>query len=230
MAKLIGIKGLIGSGKSTVAKILVDKYNMVEYSIAGPLKEFAKSIGFKHHQVYGSQEQKLELNKDWGISGRRFMQKFGTDIVREGIPNVIPEMKLNNKTLWIRSFEINVLNNNENIVVPDVRFKDEADTIVEHGGYIIEIVDEKIRDNLENKEKSELSIKEITPHIIINNIGTLEDLDDMIYRCICIIDASEFHAYPLEDNICNIYPINYKSNCYQKFIRMLNICIRKLQN
>jgi len=72
---IIGISGFIGSGKTTAANYLVQK-GFKEYSMAGPLKKIAEIFHFELHQLYGTQEQKLELNKYWNISGREFLQKF----------------------------------------------------------------------------------------------------------------------------------------------------------
>lgn len=222
MKTIIGIKGLIGSGKSTIAKILMNNYYMNEYAIASPLKEFALLIGFEYHQVYGTQEEKLEINKEWGISGRHFMQKFGTDLVRENIANVLPEMDLQGKTLWIRAFEINVLNKINNIVVSDVRFKDESDVIKNHNGWIIEVIDEKIRNGTENKEKSEISTKEIIPHILIHNTGTLDELENMIDILMDIIKKNK--PWDTSDgNIMHIYPYRSKKSLCTYISRILRI-------
>lgn len=60
---IIGITGKIGSGKSTLSSYLTENHNYEEYSMAKPLKEIGKIFGFNDQQLYGTQEQKLEIHK-----------------------------------------------------------------------------------------------------------------------------------------------------------------------
>jgi hypothetical protein len=140
---LLGITGKIGSGKSTVTEYLKSRYNMLEYMFAGPLKKIAIALGFEEHQAYGTQEQKLEVNKFWGISGRKFLQVFGSEVCRDYLPKVLPDMNLNNSTLWVRLFEKfyedMLLAKKKSIVCSDVRFEDESNSIKERGGIVIGI-------------------------------------------------------------------------------------------
>lgn len=140
---LLGITGKIGSGKSTVTEYLKSRYNMLEYMFAGPLKKIAIALGFEEHQTYGTQEQKLEVNKFWGISGRKFLQVFGSEVCRDYLPKVLPDMNLNNSTLWVRLFEKfyedMLLAKKKSIVCSDVRFEDESNSIKARGGIVIGI-------------------------------------------------------------------------------------------
>jgi hypothetical protein len=138
---LLGISGEIGCGKSTVADALTKNHGYVEYSFATPLKNMAICAGFEHHQVFGTQEQKLEINQFWGVSGREFLQRFGSEVCRDFVPQVLPNMRFNGKTMWVRLFEkFKADNCSKNVVVSDVRFEDESQTIHENGGVIIRIV------------------------------------------------------------------------------------------
>ena len=140
---LIMLTGKIGSGKTTVANTIITNYDrMIEKTFAWPLKKIAQTIGFTHGQVYGSQEQKLELNSFWGISGREFLQKFGTDVCRNALPNAIVDMQFNGMTLWARLMEKTILENlgSFHIVVSDGRFDDEARLIKRYGGVVVRIV------------------------------------------------------------------------------------------
>lgn len=187
---LLGITGKIGSGKTTTARCLPTDF--VEYSFASPLKDIAKILGFENHEVYGSQEQKLAINDFWGISGRKFLQIFGSEVCRDYLPKAIPDMNFNSKTLWIRLFEkFYARENDKNIVVSDVRFEDEAKSIRELGGYIIR-VERDMKKEISNsghvaatKHKSELELEDIKSHFVLRNNGTIKDLyrkvDNVIY-------------------------------------------------
>ena len=182
MHNLICIIGNIGVGKSTVADI-IKKYDYNEITFAGPVKEIGLILGFDHKNLYGSQEDKLELNKFWGVSGREFMQKFATNIMRNELSKYI-NMNMNNQTIWVRLCEkkiLNLLEQNKKIIISDGRFPDEIDMIRKHGGIIIKI----IRTNNYNKQhESEKYIDEIKSDIIIINDGTINDLEYQIYNLI----------------------------------------------
>jgi hypothetical protein len=200
---LFMIIGNIGSGKSTAACIL-QHYGFKEETFAGPIKEFALSIGFKHSQVYGTQIEKLEVNKFWRISGREFLQKFGTELCRNLIPITIPNMKMNGSTIWVRSIEQKV-NKYPLIVVSDGRFPDEARLIKEYNGIII-----RINRNININDKttyhiSERSMNEIEPDYIIDNNSTLEELEEVL----CLI--MEMEGLTIKRRISNINDMSTRS-------------------
>ena len=136
---IIGITGKIGSGKSTTATYLQEKYNYTEYSFASPLKEIGSIFQFTQDQLYGTQENKLEVHPHWGISSRTFLQRMGTEMFREYFPKVFPEIKLNH-SIWIELFRLKYISNPKNYVISDVRFLDEANAIKEMGGVIIRTI------------------------------------------------------------------------------------------
>jgi hypothetical protein len=179
---ILGITGTIGSGKSTVADYLYDRHNFQEYMFAEPLKKIAEEFGFEQHQIYGTQEQKLEVNEFWGISCRKFLQVFGSEICRNTLPKYLPDMKFNNTTVWVRLFEkwMQECRDDElDVVVSDVRYEDESKSITAMGGFIIRVVrpgvDTLIKD-VTQTHASELQANKITPHAIINNDSDLPTL------------------------------------------------------
>lgn len=78
---IIGLLGPAGSGKSSVAGYLVERYGAREYSLAKPLKEIAKQIfDFTDEQVYGTQKQKETPDPRYsGKTPRWFLQRLGTE-------------------------------------------------------------------------------------------------------------------------------------------------------
>jgi dephospho-CoA kinase len=181
---IIGITGKIGSGKTTISEYIAQKYEFQTYSFADPLKHMAISFGFKHHEIFGTQEQKLEINKQWGVSGRYFLQKLGTDIFRDTVPKVIPELNLGKSgSPWIRSFEYKLeTKDRSNIVIGDVRFINEAISIQDMGGYIIKIEQPKKElymssiPDIHSEHLSETEMNNIKSNFIIYNTGTLDEL------------------------------------------------------
>ena len=178
--KIIGITGTIGSGKTTTSNIL-RKLGFEEYAFASPLKEIATVLKFSHDEIYGSQEQKLAVNKHWGISGREFLQKFGSEICRYTLPEKIPNMKLDGG-LWIKLFQIEMETNpGTDYVISDVRFRNEAEAVRKHGGVII-----RISRNNKNEDASqhisETEMSSIKPDFEINNNKSLQHLEKEVQR------------------------------------------------
>lgn len=178
---LIGVTGEIGCGKSTIVDYLSKNYKFTEYTFAGPLKNIAVCLGFESHQVFGTQEQKLEINDFWGISGRQFLQVFGSEICRDFVPKVLPQMKLNGISMWVRLFEkFKQDHQNTNLAVSDVRFEDESKTIQQHGGIILRIIrpvqNTSDKHDLINSHQSETQTDLINPNVIIYNDRDLNTL------------------------------------------------------
>jgi dephospho-CoA kinase len=182
--QLVGICGEIGSGKTLVSDYLVNNLHYDEYAFAKPLKDIAITMGFTHTEVYGTQAQKLSKNKYWGISAREFLQKFGTEIGREMMPSVIPNMNMGESgSPWIKLFEIYWKSLIERkgvsatLVVSDVRFVDEAKAVKQNSGVVIRLVRKrKDTSGFEHKHTSETSMNGIEPDYIVTNDGTKDEL------------------------------------------------------
>lgn len=199
---LLGISGEIGCGKSTVADALTKNHGYVEYSFATPLKNMAICAGFEHHQVFGTQEQKLEINQFWGVSGREFLQRFGSEVCRDFVPQVLPNMRFNGKTMWVRLFEkFKADNDSKNVVVSDVRFEDESQTIHENGGVLIRIVRGDLANHANQAaqssnasvslHKSETQASKIKHNVLILNNGSLEALYEKMTNLLIKLGSGE---------------------------------------
>lgn len=80
LTTVIALCGPAGSGKSTVADHLVEKYGAARYSFAMPLKEMVKrALDFTDEQVYGTQAQKEAVDPRYLHSARWFLQRIGTE-------------------------------------------------------------------------------------------------------------------------------------------------------
>ena len=135
---IIGIAGLIGSGKGTVADILVEQHNFTKISFADKLKDgVAASFGWDRELLEGDTAESRKWRetpdefwtKETGseVTPRLVLQKFGTDCMRNGFFDGI----------WVSLVKQEILNNPDtNYIVPDVRFKNEIDAINDMGGKI----------------------------------------------------------------------------------------------
>jgi len=124
---IIGICGLIGSGKGTVADILVENHNFQKISFADKLKDGVASVyGWDRDMLEGDtdrsriwREKEDEYwTKETGrtITPRLVLQEFGTDCMRNGFYDGI----------WVSLVKQQILNNPDiNWVIPDVRFPNE---------------------------------------------------------------------------------------------------------
>jgi hypothetical protein len=98
-------------------------------------------------------------------------------------------MKLNNKSIWLRLFEKYYNDNSDkNIVVSDIRYSDEAKVISDLGGILIRInrnKTNKVEQNINiHNHKSEQSFNEINYDFVIDNNGTIEELEENIKNII----------------------------------------------
>ncbi len=133
---IIGICGLIGSGKGSVGDILVEQgYKKV--SFADKLKDGVATIfGYDRAMLEGDtdesrswREQPDEFwSKETGrtITPRIILQEFGTDCMRNGYYDGV----------WVSLLKQQILDNPGDYVIPDVRFRNEQDMIRELSGQI----------------------------------------------------------------------------------------------
>jgi len=135
---IIGITGLISSGKGTVADILVEEHNYIKLSFADKLKDgVAVIFGWDRAMLEGdsieSREWRETVDEFWTketgreITPRLVLQEFGTDCMRNGFYNGV----------WVSLVKQEIINNPDNkYVIPDVRFSNEVKVIQELGGEV----------------------------------------------------------------------------------------------
>jgi hypothetical protein len=211
MSLVIGICGNIGSGKTTAAEYIKKIYPSAKiYSFADPLKKIGEIFNFEHSELYGSQDDKLKINKHWGVSGREFLQKVGTDLFRDRLPEVLPQLK-ETKSVWIELFKIKIKQEPGLYIIPDVRFLDEALAINQMNGFIIRTVRNCNKAlGSEGKHASELEIEYIKQDYIINNdVNNLEQSQKNIEDIVTHV----FNKYKImtQENISKNNVIAYKS-------------------
>ena len=118
---IIGLCGRAGSGKSSVARFLVEKYKAKRVAFADPLKKIAMDLwGFSPEQVYGEADVKETVDPRWGISPREAMQRLGQS-ARDHLSNDI----------WCK-YALDNLSEGR-YVVDDVRYLNEAYEIASRG-------------------------------------------------------------------------------------------------
>jgi hypothetical protein len=133
---IIGICGLIGSGKGSVGDILVEQgYKKV--SFADKLKDGVATIfGYDRSMLEGDTDEsrswREQTDEFWSketgrtITPRIVLQEFGTDCMRNGYYDGV----------WVSLLKQQILDNPGDYVIPDVRFRNEQDMIRELSGQI----------------------------------------------------------------------------------------------
>lgn len=128
---IIGICGLIGSGKGTVADILISEQGFKKVSFADSLKDAVATVfSWPRHLLEGdtkeSREWREQVDKWWAdrlgiptLTPRWVLQYWGTDVCREGF----------HQDIWIASLERKILSESGNYVIPDTRFPNEIEMI-----------------------------------------------------------------------------------------------------
>ena len=129
---IIGLCGLIGSGKNTAAEYLMKEYGFISVSFAETLKDAAACIfGWDRDMLEGSTKEAREArevkDKWWSerlgfdVSPRYMLQFMGTEVMRD---NLHPE-------IWALATEKRILDFDgpADFVISDVRFPNEVDMI-----------------------------------------------------------------------------------------------------
>jgi len=135
---IIGICGLIGSGKGTVADFLVEHQGFTKISFADKLKDGVASVfGWEREMLEGktpeSRAWREKVDPYWStetgnpITPRLVLQLFGTDCMRNGFYDGV----------WVSFVKKKIIDNPDtNFVIPDVRFENEVEVIKGMGGKV----------------------------------------------------------------------------------------------
>jgi hypothetical protein len=164
--KLIGITGKARSGKDEIAKHLWAQHCFTRIALADPLKLAAQAAFRLTHAQTFNDELKEVVIPHWGLSPRQIFQKTG-DIYKAAF----------GEDFWIKRWclSYDMFRETDNVVVPDIRFDEEAAVIKELGGTLIRVVRGGGLAGAEGKHRSETGIT-LPVDFTINNDGSLEDL------------------------------------------------------
>jgi hypothetical protein len=140
MSQIIGIVGLIGAGKDTVADYLVNFHGYKRESFANSLKDaVAQVFGWDREMLEGRSKQSREWREapdEWwtkrlkmDITPRWVLQYWGTEVVRKGFHD----------DMWVASLENRLRQSTDDIVITDCRFPNEIKAIRNAGGKVVRI-------------------------------------------------------------------------------------------
>ena len=181
---LIGLVGLIGSGKDTVASRLVSHHGFIQDSFAKSLKDAVANIfnwdrellegDTKESRVWREQPDDF-WSKKFGkpVTPRWVLQYFGTEVCRGNMLD----------SIWVDSCMVRYTG--KNTVISDTRFVNEIKQIRAQGGKIVLVKRTKMPNKQEMIEagahKSEWDWIGADYDYVLENTNTIESLYKQIY-------------------------------------------------
>jgi hypothetical protein len=138
---IIGVVGLIGAGKDTIADYLQNIHQFRRESFAHTLKDAVAAVfgwdrGLLEGRTKQSREWRETVDPWWSnrlnmpdLTPRYVLQYWGTEVFRKGFHD----------DLWIAALENKLRASSDDIVITDCRFPNEIRAIREAGGVVVRV-------------------------------------------------------------------------------------------
>lgn len=171
---LIGFAGYAQTGKDTCAEHLCSQYEFQNYKFATSLKEMVGNIdpyvfydGWPSDHLRYSQavsEYGYEVAKRNYPEVRNLLKNFGMEMRNQFGDDIWVELLFNN----IESFE-------NNVVISDVRFLNEANAIKKYGGVVVRVNRPGVGPDSDHPSETEMD--KIEYDYVIDNDGSIVELE-----------------------------------------------------
>lgn len=173
LGTLIGLSGYAQSGKDTVANYLVNEHGFIRLSFADNIRNFLYEVNPIVEQdeffTFVRVQELVDAN-GWDIAKvttpeiRTLLQKLG-----------VGARKVFGDTFWVdQVFKVVMANPDNNYVITDVRFQNEATALSDTGGVLWRI--ERAGVGAANDHISEHDLDNWTFDTYLHNSTTIEDL------------------------------------------------------
>lgn len=166
---VIGIAGKARTGKDTAADFIVAERGGYRYSLADPIRAMIRA-GFNINAAdeYWRRHKEEPIAALGGVSLRQLMQTLGTDWGREMI----------GRDVWLVLATSRLIQQGSGMVIPDVRFDDEAEWIRGRGGVVLHLRRRNAQEVSEHISEAGVTVK--PGEFVINNDGSMVDLQNSI--------------------------------------------------
>lgn len=169
LPKLIAICGAKRSGKDTIAAHLVEKHGYTRVALADPIKQaVGYMFGFTGEQM--ETDDKEAVDARWGISPRRALQFFGTEVMQYKLQELLPGV---GRMFWTKRL-LNGMEPGKTYVVSDVRFHHECEALREAGALVIKVERPSVVST--DGHPSEVEQRDIAGDVLVVNDGTIDQL------------------------------------------------------
>jgi hypothetical protein len=215
---VIGISGRLGSGKDTVGKLIqymtaedvgagclnriraglsIDGHHNSDFQnkkFAGKLKLIGSILSGVQVEMFEDQDfKKLDMEPEWEMTYREFLQKLGTEAMRDGLHKnvwinaLFADYKPQPNKTMDESFKEQFLTGSSSIyyklpnwLVTDMRFPNEMDAVKDKGGITIRVNRPVHALSQENNavqlHPSETALDNAEFDYVIENDGSFDDL------------------------------------------------------
>jgi len=210
---IIGISGKARSGKDTFATMLATELNKVSWpsyvmmAFANELKlRCQAAFDLTFEQLWGEDKEKYDQrypkargilpycigNRDDG-KGLEVLEERKHWTAREIMQDYGAFYRTIDNQFWIKNlFKVAEEKEYTSVIVTDVRYINEADYIIDNGGYVIRVEREN-KDSVHNEEHpSEVELDGYNRFdFVIDNSGTLKQLEEAAVTCTRFLKDSE---------------------------------------
>ena len=175
MTRIVGLSGYAQSGKDTIADYLVKQYGFVKISFADPIRKALYTLNPKVNiaDMRGVALSSAVDGLGWenvkadSPDTRELLQRMGTEVGRE----------LFGKDFWVNQAMLKA-REHDKVVFADVRFENEVQAILEASGAVWRVSKPDVE--AVNRHISETSLDSYVFDRHVQNIGSLEDLYDIV--------------------------------------------------
>lgn len=182
---LIAFHGAAESGKDTCAQILCERYGFQRTAFADPLKAAVRiKFGLSEWHT-DTTDGKRTFIPEFGLTVRQILQLEGTEATKPVFGN----------DFWIRRWAMTLdalTDRGFNLVtLTDLRFDEEAEEVLNRGGYVIHLIRPQHDNHIGTCHASEKGIDKSYIDFTVINDGTLEDLQKQLDMIVNLVSAEE---------------------------------------
>jgi len=192
---IISISGKIGSGKDTVASIIMELANNRQWEVkkwAGKLKEVASLLTGIPKEKFEDQEfKKTNLGPEWNINSnpmtvRDLLQLLGTEAMRNGLHTDTWVNALMSEYKTSNGVDMKAEGNGDSAdkfwIITDTRFPNELAAITRENGIAIKVVRDS-GNQIGTTHSSETALDHVENwDYVIENHGTIDELQKKIFN------------------------------------------------